>query len=104
MLDPLGSFLKRGSMFILSEEQFARLLSAGGFRTSTGRADLTLLDIGAGDGEVSQRLINAVRQLAASDAGAGTVQAATDDQRELRVYATEYSYTMRNRLKKKNFT
>lgn len=120
-------------MFILSEEQFGSLLRAGGFRSKPTIVDkpLDMLDIGAGDGEVTQRLINSVRQLgdvdsgvdglgacpAAADGTAGADDVAQQQQcdeteakvgqsappRELRVYATEYSYTMRNRLQKKNF-
>lgn len=96
------SFLKRGSMFILSEDQFGGLLRAGGFQTRQKRRQgqqLDVLDIGAGDGEVTQRLINSVQQLSDNDRD----DAAEAGLGEMRVFATEYSYTMRKRLEKKNF-
>eukprot|EP00099_Drosophila_melanogaster_P020384 NP_611846.1 uncharacterized protein Dmel_CG5339 [Drosophila melanogaster] len=85
----INGFLKRGSMFILSEEQFRKLLVAGGFQPASGQEPVTLLDIGAGDGEISLRVANTVSELSGS---AG-----------LRVFATEASWTMRDRLKKLNF-
>lgn len=88
-------------MFILSEEQFGSLLKEGGFDKRKCSYDQTtrswaanILDIGAGDGEVTQRLINAVHQLNDCEV----------EQVRLQVFATEYSFTMRNRLQKKNFT
>lgn len=89
-------------MFILSEEQFGSLLKAGGFQPKGETLDV--LDIGAGDGEVTQRLINAVRQLTDNDNGnEGMIVGRTDEPPQVRVYATEYSHTMRKRLKQKNF-
>ncbi|XP_016953597.1 protein-L-histidine N-pros-methyltransferase [Drosophila biarmipes] len=85
----INGFLKRGSMFILSEDQFRKLLVAGGFQPASGDEPVTLLDIGAGDGEISLRVANTVSELSGS---AG-----------LRVFATEASWTMRDRLKKLNF-
>lgn len=92
-------------MFILSEEQFGNLLQAGGFQPKTSSASqLTVLDIGAGDGEVTQRLINAVRQMTDNDnENTGHLKTNPPEPPELRVYATEYSNTMRKRLQKKNF-
>lgn len=86
-------------MFILSEEQFGGLLQAGGFQTQRRRhgQQLSMLDIGAGDGEVTQRLVNSVHQLTEGDLDNSVGQG------ELRVFATEYSYTMRKRLQKKNY-
>ncbi|ALC42620.1 CG5339 [Drosophila busckii] len=86
----INGLLKRGSMFILSEEQFYKLLEAGGFPTAILPAErITLLDIGAGDGEISLRVANSVSQLSANAV--------------LQVFATEASWTMRDRLKKLNF-
>ncbi|EDW09815.1 protein-L-histidine N-pros-methyltransferase [Drosophila mojavensis] len=85
----INGLLKRGSMFILSEEQFCRLLEAGGFQTRTLAEPITLLDIGAGDGEVSLRVANSVNELSGNAV--------------LQVFATEASWTMRERLKKLNF-
>ncbi|KAH8291316.1 hypothetical protein KR054_010555 [Drosophila jambulina] len=85
----INGFLKRGSMFILSEAQFHKLLVAGGFSPAPVGEPVTLLDIGAGDGEISLRVANTVAELSGS---AG-----------LRVFATEASWTMRERLKKLNF-
>ncbi|XP_017045299.1 protein-L-histidine N-pros-methyltransferase [Drosophila ficusphila] len=85
----INGFLKRGSMFILSEEQFRKLLLAGGFQPASGDEPVTILDIGAGDGEISLRVANTVSELSGS---AG-----------LQVFATEASWTMRDRLKKLNF-
>ncbi|KAH8402176.1 hypothetical protein KR009_010390 [Drosophila setifemur] len=83
----INGFLKRGSMFILSEAQFHKLLVAGGFLP--GAEPITLLDIGAGDGEISMRVANSVTELSGSTG--------------LQVFATEASWTMRERLKKLNF-
>lgn len=94
-------YLHRGSMFILSEDQFGSLLKEGGFDKQKCSYDkptrswaARILDIGAGDGEVTQRLINAVHQLNDCE----------NEQVQLQVFATEYSFTMRNRLQKKHFT
>ncbi|KAH8237386.1 hypothetical protein KR038_010811 [Drosophila bunnanda] len=85
----INGFLKRGSMFILSEAQFHKLLVAGGFSPASVTEPVSILDIGAGDGEISLRVANTVAELSGS---AG-----------LRVFATEASWTMRERLKKLNF-
>ncbi|EDW74779.1 uncharacterized protein Dwil_GK15857 [Drosophila willistoni] len=85
----INGFLKRGSMFILSEEQFYKLLVAGGFSTATMSDTITLLDIGAGDGEISLRVANTVAEFSGNAV--------------LKVFATEASWTMRDRLKKLNF-
>lgn len=78
-------------MFILSEVQFKNLLSAGGFdpRAFGNSSTIDMLDIGAGDGEVTSRLAKAVNHMG------------TDVY--LKVYATEYSWTMKDRLQKKQF-
>ncbi|XP_055917457.1 protein-L-histidine N-pros-methyltransferase [Eupeodes corollae] len=90
----INGFLKRGSMFILSDNQFAKLLKAGNFDVhsfiTNGHQTVDILDIGAGDGEISVRLIDSVIKLK-KDA-------------KVRVYATETSWTMRERLEKRNFT
>lgn len=79
-------------MFILSENQFKDLLVAGGFVPSNfeNESMIDVLDIGAGDGEVTSRLAKAVIHM-----GNNVM---------LKVYATEYSWTMRDRLQKKKFT
>lgn len=89
----INGFLKRGSMFILSDNQFEQLLRAGNFDIQSflnnGQQTVDILDIGAGDGEISVRLIDSVIKLK-KDA-------------KVRVYATETSWTMRERLEKRNF-
>lgn len=81
-------------MFILSEIQFQSLLTAGGFNPAHYNSDnetmVDMLDIGAGDGEVTARLAKAIIHMG--------------DDVMLKVYATEFSWTMRNRLKNKKFT
>lgn len=82
-------------MFILSEVQFTSLLTAGGFQPAAfadGNAGnmVDMLDIGAGDGEVTSRLAKAIIHM-----GKDVL---------LKVYATEFSWTMRSRLQKKKFT
>ncbi|XP_030372895.1 methyltransferase-like protein 9 [Scaptodrosophila lebanonensis] len=84
----INGFLKRGSMFILSEEQFYKLLHAGGFPAGSESDTVTLLDIGAGDGQISIRIANTVAKLSNAC---------------IQVFATEASWTMRDRLKKLNF-
>ncbi|KAG4078524.1 hypothetical protein HA402_009236 [Bradysia odoriphaga] len=88
----VNGLLKRGSMFILSENQFKDLLTAGGFLPSnfSNETMIDILDIGAGDGEVTSRLAKAVIHMG--------------NDILLKVYATEYSWTMRDRLQKKQFT
>ncbi|KAJ6645450.1 Protein-L-histidine N-pros-methyltransferase [Pseudolycoriella hygida] len=88
----VNGLLKRGSMFILSENHFKDLLVAGGFSPSSFENDsmIDILDIGAGDGEVTSRLAKSVIHM-----GSNIM---------LKVYATEYSWTMRDRLQKKKFT
>lgn len=84
--------LKRGSMFILSEEQFKNLLMVGGFNVnslSARKNEITILDIGAGDGEVTMRLAKSIIHM--------------NYNIFLKVFATEYSWTMRDRLQEKQF-
>ncbi|XP_037945394.1 methyltransferase-like protein 9 isoform X2 [Teleopsis dalmanni] len=83
----INGYLKRGSMFILSEQQFAKLLRAANFNTN--KETVNILDVGAGDGEISIRLLNSVKSL---------LQCA-----KVNVYATETSWAMRQRLKKRDF-
>lgn len=85
----INGWLKRGSMFILSEMQFRNLLIAGGFRVSNENV-IDMLDIGAGDGEVTTRLAKAVIH--------------TNTNVMLKVYTTETSWTMRDRLQDREFT
>lgn len=79
-------------MFILSENHFKDLLVAGGFVPSNfeNHSMIDILDIGAGDGEVTSRLAKAVIHMG--------------NDIMLKVFATEYSWTMRDRLQKKKFT
>lgn len=119
-------------MFILSEEQFKRLLTFGGFnvnRLSAINNEISILgtylfifalfngilyemnafltrycfcdfvfspflcnrttDIGAGDGEVTMRLVKGIVHM--------------KNNIFLKVFATEYSWTMRERLQEKKF-
>lgn len=96
----VNGMLKRGSMFILSEKQFHKLLSAGGFELSkfltshNSHNVIDILDIGAGDGEITTNILNSVMSLSQKQ-GAAHIQP--------RVYTTESSWTMRNRLEKLKF-
>ncbi|XP_005181262.1 protein-L-histidine N-pros-methyltransferase [Musca domestica] len=84
----INGFLKRGSMFILSENQFAVLLKEGGF--DSRRYDMVrFVDIGAGDGQISMVLLKALR--------------ISNPDVAIEAYATEASWTMRERLKKMDF-
>uniref|UniRef100_A0A0K8TKH8 Putative methyltransferase-like protein 9 n=1 Tax=Tabanus bromius TaxID=304241 RepID=A0A0K8TKH8_TABBR len=87
----VNGLLNRGSMFILSEIQFKDLLAASGFDLShfSKNSTIDMLDIGAGDGEITIRLANSLLYM--------------KDDAPLRVYATETSWTMRSRLQKKQF-
>lgn len=90
----INGWLKRGSMFILSEVQFKDLLSIGGFQLDNFAVNneklIDILDIGAGDGEVTVRLAKSIIQM--------------DSNVKLKVYATETSWTMRKRLETRKFT
>ena len=79
-------------MFILSEHQFKNLLTIGGFSPSNFENEtmIDVLDIGAGDGEVTSQLAKAVIHMG--------------NNIMLKVYATEYSWTMRDRLQRRQFT
>ncbi|XP_031620489.1 methyltransferase-like protein 9 [Contarinia nasturtii] len=88
----INGLLRRGSMFILSEEQFKRLLTFGGFnvnRLSAINNEISILDIGAGDGEVTMRIVKGIVHM--------------KNNIFLKVFATEYSWTMRERLQEKKF-
>lgn len=104
-------------MYILSEEQFKWLLTLGGFnvnRLSASNNEISILgrplirrlhnqyilntmanhtvllsDIGAGDGEVTMRLVKGIVHM--------------KNNIFLKVFATEYSWTMRDRLQEKQF-
>lgn len=97
----VNGMLKRGSMFILSEHQFQELLKAGGFDLSkfltsnNSQNIIDILDIGAGDGEITANILHSV-------IGLSRKQGITHIQP--RVYTTESSWTMRNRLEKMKFT
>lgn len=92
----INGWLKRGSMFILSEYQFSELLTAGGFDLKKNRTggSINVLDIGAGDGEVTSRLARSIITMG-REGGGGDLN--------LKVYATETSWTMRERLAKRQF-
>lgn len=91
-VNPILRLLKRGSMFILSEEQFKILLMSGGFDVNALAApdnEIKILDIGAGDGEVTTRLAKSIIHMKYNVF--------------LKVFTTEYSWTMRDRLQEKQF-
>ncbi|XP_065194520.1 protein-L-histidine N-pros-methyltransferase-like [Sycon ciliatum] len=77
----INGLLGRGSMYILSTNQASRLFHQAGM-PSTQQKFGSLLDVGAGDGEVTKHLAPLFHH----------------------VYATEQSPTMRWRLKRANFT
>ncbi|CAG5025298.1 unnamed protein product [Parnassius apollo] len=74
----INGWLGRGSMFVLSEAQARRLLSAAGTQFGGG----ALVDVGAGDGEVSRRFAHLFSAK----------------------FATEISSTMRKALNSKGYT
>ncbi|XP_070509002.1 protein-L-histidine N-pros-methyltransferase [Chironomus tepperi] len=84
-----NGLLKRGSMFIMSEVQFANFLHSGGFQFGSD-SHINYLDVGAGDGEITLRLAQALTHL--------------NSNISLNVYASESSYIMKDRLREKNFT
>lgn len=89
----LNGFLRRGSMFVLSEYQFKQLLTAGGFNQSNfsnNQQMIDILDIGAGDGAVTVRLAKSV------------IMSGTNIL--LKVFCTETSFFMRERLQERKFT
>lgn len=91
----VNGILERGSMFILSEDQFVTLLLKGGvqFPAIDNNRPVLMLDIGAGDGEITERFRNSVERLM------------PDPVRGLNVFVTETSWIMRKRLEKyQNFT
>lgn len=79
-------------MFVLSECQFQQLLNLGGFNLDIFEDNtmIDILDIGAGDGEVTKRLAKSVVQM--------------KNDVMLKVYVTESSWTMRDRLGENKFT
>lgn len=78
----VNGILRRGSMFILSEYQFQTLLFESG--SLIFPENIRVLDIGAGDGEVTMRLINAISMLLPESS--------------ITLYATETSWVMKRRL------
>lgn len=88
----LNGFLRRGSMFVLSEYQFKHLLNAGGFNHNFAKNQqmIDILDIGAGDGAVTVRLAKSVIM-----SGSNIL---------LKVFCTETSFFMRERLAERKFT
>ncbi|XP_061196972.1 protein-L-histidine N-pros-methyltransferase-like [Saccostrea echinata] len=72
----INGLLQRGSMFVFSDEQLRQLLQVG-----VGWEGQNMLDLGAGDGRVTEKMAKYFRQ----------------------VYATEVSSTMVWRLQQKNY-
>ncbi|XP_036344174.1 methyltransferase-like protein 9 isoform X2 [Rhagoletis pomonella] len=85
----INGYLNRGSMFILSEQQFGKLLKCGGFDFKSYDT-IHCLDIGAGDGEITIRLLRSIQDLHPNS--------------KIHTFATETSWTMRERLKNRNFS
>ena len=52
----INGYLRRGSMFVLSSEQFILLRQKAGFQISTENAEGSLIDLGAGDGKPTDYL------------------------------------------------
>ncbi|XP_060802580.1 protein-L-histidine N-pros-methyltransferase isoform X2 [Amyelois transitella] len=75
----INGWLGRGSMFVLSEAQARLMLQAAKW---SGSGSATVVDVGAGDGEVSRRFANLYSQK----------------------YATEISASMRKALSSKGYT
>jgi len=89
----LNGYLKRGSMFVCSEIQFLELLRAGGFSQKNFQGSpvmIDLLDVGGGDGNVTVRLAKSVIM------GGSHIY--------LKVFCTESSWIMRDRLQERKFT
>lgn len=70
-------------MFIMSENQFASFLSHGGLNISN-EISVSMLDVGAGDGEISMRLAQSLVKL--------------NSNMSLNVYASESSYIMQGNI------
>lgn len=66
----------------MSENQFASFLSHGGLNIAN-ESNVSMLDVGAGDGEISLRLAQSLVQL--------------NSNMSLTVYASESSYIMQGR-------
>ena len=77
----MNGYLNRGSMFVLSREQFRLLLGHGG-QVHVQRDSQAMIDLGAGDGKVTEKLRHSYNQ----------------------VFATEVSPPMRSLLKAKNIS
>ncbi|CAG9855682.1 unnamed protein product [Phyllotreta striolata] len=75
----INGWLRRGSMFVISHQQFKQLLLPSAF-DHTWKSE-TLLDLGAGDGEVTAQLAPSFKK----------------------VYVTEVSKTMRSLLEMKGY-
>lgn len=98
----VNGLLQRGSMFILSEDQFITLLTESGFKGhglgGGATEEVEILDIGAGDGEITERLHLSVRRMLADING-------DQHHQTVSVYVTETSWIMRKRLDKyENFS
>ncbi|XP_001865541.2 methyltransferase-like protein 9 isoform X2 [Culex quinquefasciatus] len=85
----VNGILRRGSMYILSDNQFQTILTNSGLKNlaNNGNNTIRVLDIGAGDGEVTARLVNAISLLVPDS--------------NITLFATESSWVMRSRLAEK---
>ena len=66
----MNAILQRGSMFVISTEQFELLLNHGGITSeelSSRRDAATLIDLGAGDGKVTEKMRPFFAQLFATE-------------------------------------
>uniref|UniRef100_A0A1Q3G289 Methyltransferase-like protein 9 n=1 Tax=Culex tarsalis TaxID=7177 RepID=A0A1Q3G289_CULTA len=86
----VNGILRRGSMYILSENQFQTILINGGLSklVNNDNNNMRVLDIGAGDGEVTARLVNAISLLKPDS--------------NITLFATESSWVMKSRLAEKH--
>lgn len=78
----INGYLRRGSMFVLSSEQFSLLREKAGIRSCIEAAEGSLIDLGAGDGKPTDYLRPFYKE----------------------TYATEASWAMRDILKEKGIT
>ena len=78
----INGYLRRGSMFVLSTEQFNFLREKAGFQSDVENAEGSLIDLGAGDGKPTDYLRPFFKD----------------------IYATEASWAMRDILKEKGIS
>lgn len=92
----VNGVLKRGSMFILSEDQLVTLVTRGGFNMPT-HGFAKVLDIGAGDGMCTERVQKSLHRMVNETLGTSSPLPP--------IFVTETSWIMRKRLEKyDNFT